>query len=223
MTRVDPAVLLLDRLLHIVDEILDGFSNHATNHVIDCRPIDLLRPVAVSYADGMQHMVITVLGNDRAGLVDELSGAITRNGGNWERSEMIELAGMFAGVVLVTVTPSKSAALKADLERIEASGLLSIDMAAAEAGGPTTGTRYNIDVTGQDHPGIVHEISHALATNGCTIDELSSEVVPAPMGGEMFVARAVIGAPDSLARRDLQQVLEDVATDLMVDVEVKSD
>ena len=47
--------------------------------------------------------------------------------------------------------------------------------------------------------------------------------VPAPMGGEMFVARAVVGAPATMSLRDLQEVLEDVATDLLVDVEVKID
>ncbi len=172
----------------------------------------------------MQHMVITVLGDDRAGLVDALSGAITRNGGNWERSEMIELAGKFAGVVLVKVAPSNAATLKAELDQIEASGLLTIEIAPA---GPTdtssTPNRYAVQVTGQDHPGIVHELSHALATSNCSIDELSSEVVPAPMGGEMFVAQAVVGTPETMSLRDVQELLENVASDLMVDVDVKSD
>jgi len=171
----------------------------------------------------MQHMVITVLGNDRAGLVDALSGAITDNGGNWERSEMIELAGKFAGVVLVTVAPSKVEALTAALEQIEASGLLNIEMAPAASAEQAAGDRFDVAVTGQDHPGIVHEISHALATNKCSIDELSSEVVPAPMGGEMFVANAVIGAPKTMSLRDLKEILEEVATDLMVDVDIKPD
>ena len=168
----------------------------------------------------MQHLVITVLGNDRAGLVDALSGAIARNGGNWERSEMIELAGTFAGVVLVTVSPSNADALKADLEQIEASGLLNIEIAPAGSDdAPAVGRNYTVHITGQDHPGIVHDISHALATNRCSIHELSSEVVPAPMGGELFVAQAVVGAPDTMSLRDLQGVLENVASDLMVDVE----
>ncbi|MDH4280015.1 MAG: amino acid-binding ACT protein, partial [Acidimicrobiia bacterium] len=148
--------------------------------------------------------------------------AITRNGGNWERSEMIELAGKFAGVVLVTVAPSNADALKADLEQIEASGLLNIiieDAPAAPAAAPSVGRNYTVHITGQDHPGIVHDLSHALATSRCSIDELSSEVVPAPMGGEMFVAHAVVGAPENMSLRDLQEVLENVASDLLVDVE----
>ena len=173
----------------------------------------------------MEQLVITVLGNDRAGLVDALSGAVTGNGGNWERSEMIELAGKFAGVVLVTVAPSKADALRSALDGIEASGLLNIEVARAkpepEAGGD--GQQFTVDITGQDHPGIVHELSHALASNGCSINELSSGVVPAPMGGQMFVAHAVVESPTDLSLTGLQELLEDVATDLMVDVDVKTD
>ncbi len=171
----------------------------------------------------MQHLVITVLGNDRAGLVEALSGAITDNGGNWERSEMIELAGKFAGVVLVTVPPAKAEALTADLDRIEAAGLFKIEIeSAGQVDEPSSGRSYTVHVTGQDHPGIVHDISHALATSRCSIDELSSEVVPAPMGGEMFVADAVVGTPETMSLHDLKEVLENVASDLMVDVEARS-
>lgn len=218
------AALLLDRLLHVIDQVLNGFPKHSTDHAFDSRFIDGPRPVGLGYAESMEHLVITVLGNDRAGLVDALSGAITRNGGNWERSEMIELAGKFAGVVLVTVSAHNAAALKADLAQLESSGLLNIEIAPA---GPTdpasTPNRYTVHVTGQDHPGIVHDISHALATSNCSIDELSSEVVPAPMGGEMFVAQAVVGTPEAMSLRDVQALLESIASDLMVDVDVKSD
>ena len=168
----------------------------------------------------MEQLVITVLGDDKAGLVDKLSGAITRHGGNWERSQMIELAGKFAGVVLVKIAPSKSAALKAELDQIEASGLLHIEMETASAAAESEGDNlFAIEITGQDHPGIVHEISHALATNRVSIEEFSSEVVPAPMGGEMFKAHAVVSAPTQVGLGDLQDMVEAVATDLMVDVD----
>ncbi len=171
----------------------------------------------------MQQLVITILGDDRAGLVDALSGAITRHGGNWERSQMIELAGKFAGVVLVRIAPSKAAGLKAELEEIEASGLLNIEMEEAnleDDGG--VHHLFGVEITGQDHPGIVYEISHALAEAKVNIEELSSEVVPAPMGGEMFKAQAVVEAPASIDLGELQDIIEAVATDLVVDVDPHS-
>lgn len=176
----------------------------------------------------MEHLVITVIGDDRAGLVDALSGAITRHGGNWEKSHLGELAGKFAGVVLVTVPPSSSQALKAELDVIEAEGLLHIMVETAEpsadiaAGHRHPTNRYSVDIVGQDHPGIVYEISHALAENKVEIEELTSEVVPAPMGGHVFQARATVGTPLSMTLHDLQDLLEAVASDLMVDLEFHS-
>ncbi len=169
---------------------------------------------------GMEQLVITVVGDDRAGLVDALSGAITRHGGNWEQSHLAELAGKFAGVVLVTVPPSSSHDLKAELDAIEARGLLHIVVEAAKppaAAAPVH--RYSVDIVGQDHPGIVYEISHALAENGVGIEEFGSEVVPAPMGGHLFQARATVGTPESMTLDGLQVLLEGVASDLMVDLE----
>lgn len=164
--------------------------------------------------------MISVIGDDRTGLVDALSGAITRHGGNWEQSHLAELAGKFAGVVVVRVESSSSQALKAELDAIEASGLLSISVETARPSGDTTPVhRYTVEIVGQDHPGIVHEISHILAENGVGIEDLTSEVVPAPMGGHLFQARATVDTPQSMTLSGLQDVLEGVASDLMVDLE----
>ena len=49
----------------------------------------------------MATLVLTVIGDDRAGLVNALADVVTAHGGNWERSQLAELAGKFAGIVLV--------------------------------------------------------------------------------------------------------------------------
>ena len=51
----------------------------------------------------MASYVLSVLGDDRSGLVEALSGVVSGCDGNWEKSHMTQLAGKFAGVVLVTV------------------------------------------------------------------------------------------------------------------------
>ena len=45
----------------------------------------------------MPTFVLTVLGDDRPGLVDSLSGVVAAHHGNWERSQMARLGGKFAG------------------------------------------------------------------------------------------------------------------------------
>jgi glycine cleavage system regulatory protein len=58
-----------------------------------------------------QHLVLTVIGDDRPGLVGELSAAISKHGGNWLESSMAQLAGKFAGIVEVSVDAAQADAL----------------------------------------------------------------------------------------------------------------
>ena len=70
----------------------------------------------------MAHLVLTVVGDDRAGLVSALAHTIAGHGGNWEQSELAELAGAFAGIVLVSVPDEQQHALTAALSELD--GLL---------------------------------------------------------------------------------------------------
>ncbi len=169
----------------------------------------------------MGSLVITVIGNDRAGLVSALSEAIARHDGNWDRSHMSELAGKFAGIVLVTVPDDRLDAVVADLDEFEATGLLDITVERAiDAPSSTPSHRLELRLVGQDHPGIVRDVSEALARRGVSIDELETETVPAPMGGHLFQAEAVLDAPATVDLGDLQATLEAVAHDLMVDLDL---
>lgn len=172
----------------------------------------------------MASVVITLIGDDRAGLVDALAGVVARHGGNWDRSHLAELAGKFAGIVLVDVADDAVEPLLQALEALEADSLLAITAERAAAPPAAEGaTHVSLELTGADHPGIVHQISHALATLNVSIDELETAVTPAPQGGQLFIANAILELP---AGTDLDQVrgaLESVALDLMVDLELVSD
>ena len=76
-----------------------------------------------------------------------------------------------------------------------------------------------LELVGQDRPGIVRDISRALAELGISIQELTTEVTSAAMSGEhLFHASALLQVPSSVATADLQRVLEGLANELMVDV-----
>lgn len=177
----------------------------------------------------MRHMVITVVGDDRAGLVDALSGAVAQVGGNWERSHLTELAGQFAGIVLVSAPDDAVDRLTDGLDAIEARGLLHISVAPADGDGRPEApadpgmVRWRLELTGADHSGIVHRVSHALAGRGVNIDELETEVTPAPMEGMVFRAVATLEAPADLDVDDIRAVLEDLTPDLMVDLDLDLD
>ena len=81
------------------------------------------------------------------------------------------------------------------------------------------GRQTRLEIVGSDRPGIVHEITSALARAGVNVEEFSSEVVSAPMSGEtLFKASARLGLPEGCNLAALKKNLEKIAADLLVDV-----
>ena len=169
----------------------------------------------------MASVVITLIGDDQAGLVDAVASVVAEHGGNWDRSHLAELAGKFAGIVLVNVPDASADNMLADLKAIEAQGLLAITAERAEPSQDADGaTHVSLELTGQDHAGIVREIAHVLAQNDVSIDELETAVAPAPQGGNLFIANAVLELPEGMSVDQVRDALESVAHDLMVDLDL---
>jgi glycine cleavage system regulatory protein len=168
----------------------------------------------------MATLVLTVIGDDRPGLVDALSGVITEHGGNWDTSRMARLAGKFAGIVMVTVPDAVADGLVAALEPLEAKGLLHITVERAAPVEPeAAATIATMEIFGLDHPGIIHEVSQALAERGVSIDELETETRDAPMaGGTVFEARAALRIPAAVSRNELEASLGRLADALAVEI-----
>ena len=169
----------------------------------------------------MTTLVLTIIGDDRSGLVDALSGVVVDNGGNWHKSHLAELAGKFAGIVQITVPDARADDLIAALGPLEADGLLDIAVEAATGEPPApSGTSCRIEVVGQDRPGIVHEISEVLAGRGVNIVELVTATTSAPMAGDtLFTAAVQLVVPASVEVGELRADLEAIADELMVDID----
>lgn len=166
----------------------------------------------------MATLTLTVLGEDRPGLVSELSAPINAHGASWEQSQMARLAGKFAGIVVVSVTDQHLDALAADLTALS-TGNLQVLLERTDARAGRQSHRLHLDLLGADHPGIVAEISALLAEMNVNIDELRTDVRDAPMsGGTLFEARAVLDAPVSTSTDALRAMLEGLANELMVDI-----
>ena len=68
-------------------------------------------------------LVLTIIGDDKPGIVEQLSDRILATGANWEESRMARLGGKFAGLLRVTVDRARADALAAELTRPEAGEL----------------------------------------------------------------------------------------------------
>ena len=136
---------------------------------------------------------------------------------------MATLAGQFAGIVHFQVPPDAAVAMSRALRELGSTGLnIHVVAAAAAAAPPAAAPQIlKLELVGQDRPGIVRDISRALAELSVSIHELTTEVVSAAMSGEhLFHASALLHVPASVATADLQRVLESLANELMVDVDL---
>lgn len=170
----------------------------------------------------MTTLVLTVVGDDRVGLVKALADIVSSNGGNWERSHLAELAGTFAGVVVVSVPDRQSDQLRAALAPLK--GLLEVSVRSAEVGsasavGPARQVR--LELVGNDRPGIVAAVSGILAQHGLGVTDLQTATREAPMaGGLLFEASAVVSVSSAEALDAVRADLEELATEILVDLSV---
>ena len=172
----------------------------------------------------MAMLVVTVIGDDRPGLVDALAGVVAEHRGSWERSSMSRLGSKFAGIVEVTIDDGRVDELDRALDGLRAGGLLHVTVERSAAAIPESPVGLELRLVGQDRPGIVHEIAHALAEHQVSIDELHTATSSAPMSAEpLFEARALLRAPADLDHEQLGAALESIAHELMVEIELSPD
>jgi glycine cleavage system regulatory protein len=168
----------------------------------------------------MATFTLTCVGDDRPGLVSALSAPISEHGASWERSPMARLAGKVGGVLLVEVADDRADVLVADLTALADIGL-QVTLERTDQPTERASVRLGLELIGADHPGIVAEISAALAAQHIGFEELQTDVREAPMaGGMLFEAQAVLEAPPSLDVDDLRDRLEAIADELMVQIKL---
>jgi len=165
-------------------------------------------------------LVLTVIGDDRPGLVEQLATVISSHHGNWLESSMSHLSGKFAGIVCISVADAQLDPLKAALAALP--GLRITAEAGAEAGKdsePRASRRLKLSLVGHDRIGIVREVSQVLARHAINVEELSTHTASAPMSAEiLFHASAELTAAAGLDAHALTADLEQISNDLMVDI-----
>ncbi len=162
-------------------------------------------------------LVMTLIGPDRTGLVESVARTVADHGGNWLESRMCRLGGEFAGILRIEIPAEKKAPLIEVLQKI--SGLAVTIQPDATTPTTVSGRQTRLEIVGNDRPGIVREITSTLARAGVNVEDFSSEVVSAPVSGEMlFKAEARLHLPEGCDLAGLKTELGKTAADLQVDV-----
>ena len=167
-----------------------------------------------------ESVILTVIGDDKPGLVERLATLVADHHGNWLESRMARLAGQFAGILQVQVSPMHREALVEALGRLHDGNL---QVTASRLGSSTADAlamqRVTLELVGTDRPGIVQQISRVIAARGVNVEEIETKAESAPMSGEtLFRARAILQVPSGVTLLDLQADLEEVSQELMVDI-----
>ena len=171
-----------------------------------------------------QFFVYSLLGSDRAGLVDQVTDVLRRNAANLEDSRMAVLGEEFAMMILCSVAEEKAQTLEVEMR--EAAKKLKLLLQCKPTSSRKAGQHMVpllIEVMGMDDEGIVNDVVHHLLEQGISVENLDSQVVNAPYSGvPLFEMRIRVHAPASISLASLRKQLQGVADKLNVDIEVRA-
>ncbi len=169
-------------------------------------------------------LVISALGADRPGIVDELSTIIGQHSLNIEDSRMTKLGGEFAALLLVSGEQTSIDALQTqvnDIEQVLQMRLLiklTSDTEAIDNALP-----YAVEVAALDHPGIVNNIANFFSQRNINIVNLQTESYSAAhTGSPMFALHMTIGIPADTNIAKLRESFMQVCDELNLDADLSN-
>lgn len=163
-------------------------------------------------------VILMAIGDDRPGLTQSLADAIVEANGNWLESHFATLGGKYVGSVVVELPQDKVDQLEEAAGRMDASGFR-VSVVPTTVTIAPIGQMLRFELVGKDRPGIVREVSTALASLGVSIDDLETGTEQGAMfGGTLFRAKAQVRIPKGTALEDVRRALEDISGEIMVDI-----
>ena len=169
-----------------------------------------------------QHAVLTALGNDRVGIVDELTTLILDYHCNLEESRMAVLGGEFAAILLVSGQDDDIKGLVKNLPQKGGELTLSIEAKTTSPYHPDPGARpYIIESISLDTPGIAHSLTAVLHKNEINIEDLETDTTAAPWtGAPMFSMKIRVNVPSSISLSKLRDEIDALAAEQDLDIKL---
>lgn len=186
---------------------VDSFSNTVSNNTMS------------------NYLVISALGNDKPGIVDLLTEAVTGCDCNLEDSRMSALGGTFAIIMLVSGNWDKISKLESMLPAMEERlGMTIITRRTEPQQDPAKKQLlpYAADVVSIDHPGIVHKLANFFSSRNINIEELvTSSYSAAHTGTPMFSVHMEVGIPSDMQISLLRETFMDYCDLLNLDAVIE--
>ncbi len=134
-----------------------------------------------------QIFVITAVGRDGPGIIAALAKVVFDLGGNLDDASMTRLHGAFAIMLAARVPPDKSESeVRAALEPLAEEMGLTVTVQAVPDAHSEADPDTLLTVYGADKPGIVYQVTAALASRGVNVTDMDTRVA-GPAGAPVYV------------------------------------
>lgn len=152
-------------------------------------------------------LVITALGEDRPGIVDELSNVLSKKQLNIEDSRMSVLGGEFAILMLVSGDGNAIDTFIDEVPGLEDALRMKLQVKVTRKKPESKKLApYAVEVVSIDHPGIVQEIARFFSSRKINIVDLdTSRYAGAHTGTPMFALRMTIEMPADVPIASLKE------------------
>jgi glycine cleavage system transcriptional repressor len=164
-------------------------------------------------------LAVTVIGNDRVGIVAGITKVLFDLGCNLEDATSTILRGHFA--MMLVVRPPEGLdpdSLQRELKSVgDRLGVIATARPVDEADSKVAWPTHIVSVYGADRPGIVHRVAEVLASSGANITDLTSRVT----GAEDHPVYALMLEVQMTDPAAVEGALESLKGELGVDVTVR--
>jgi len=167
----------------------------------------------------MTHLIISVISDDKPGVVEAVAEKISGAQGNWLESQLSQLAGKFAGIIRVAVPSEHKDQLLTALATLEKNGIWITADDAPQGQTSEDICLASFHALGPDRAGIVRELSKAFADNRINVAKLDTSLSSMPYSGEpLFEASGKLEIPSNYDISELYAILDKIADGLALDI-----
>lgn len=167
-----------------------------------------------------RHIVLTAIGEDRPGLVEEVSEFVLARGGSIEDSRMANLQGQFAIMMLISGPQEMTERLESDLDTLRSQSRIHGQLTAVVAAGASATARLPFRLTGRalDEPGLVHQVANLLRSLNVNIESMETTLKAAPVtAAPIFAMELIVAVPADTPVSKLRDEIARVCDSLNID------
>ena len=166
-----------------------------------------------------QLIVLSAIGTDRTGIVQDIAKVVLSCGGNIEESRMTTLGAEFATLMLVSGNWHTLDKLERGLEKLGKDDNLTVTIRKTDAR-PTKDDRmpYAVDVVSLDTPGIVFSLASFFASRQIEISDVATRrYAAAHTGAPMFAVQMAVNIPSAVNLAQLRDEFLELSDRLNLD------